>query len=120
MTTIEKMAHAIMRFEGYYEGSRSYRNNNPGNLKAAKQIGLINTDDEGHAVFADFRVGWNALVHQLNQACSGASKIYKPWQTLTQFFAIYAEESKYYAQFVATMLGVSTETTLKELKDFKN
>lgn len=59
------LADAIQQEEGYYPGSRSYRNNNPGNLRYVGQAGTTGADSEGFAVFASYQAGYNALVAQL-------------------------------------------------------
>ena len=113
---IQTMALAIQDWEGWYEGSRSWRNNNPGNLKYAGQPGAISKDEEGHAIFDSYQSGWNALIRQLEAAFFGTSKVYKPSFSLYEFFHVYAEaNSENYARAVAAALGVPPETTLAEL-----
>jgi hypothetical protein len=115
---LEKMAAAIMEFEGWYAGSRSQRNNNPGNLKYAGQPGAIGQDDEGHAIFSTFEDGWRALIRQLTAAFTGRSRVYSPEDTLYDFFGKYAEaNSRQYAEFVAGKLGVSADETLASLAE---
>src|SRR5206468_10792525 len=58
-------ADAIQEFEGWHPGSRSYRNNNPGNLKGGGQAGAVGQDDEGHTIFSSYAAGRKALDHQL-------------------------------------------------------
>lgn len=114
--TLENMARAIMDFEGYFGGSVSERNNNPGNLKNAGQAGVIGQDSQGHAIFESFEAGWNALINQLTIAFDGRSRIYNPDMTLFEFFSKYAEaNSTEYADYVANRLGVSPETKLRQL-----
>jgi hypothetical protein len=113
---IEAMARAIQEFEGWYEGSRSWRNNNPGNLKYAGQPGATGQDEQGHAIFDSFQSGWNALIRQLEAAFFGKSAVYSPADSLYSFFHKYAEgNSEEYARFVADYLHVTPETTLAEL-----
>lgn len=59
------LAEAIKQHEGWFPGSRSYRNNNPGNLMYAGQAGAIGADDAGFAIFDSYQDGWNALLNQL-------------------------------------------------------
>ena len=115
MTKIERMAIAIMEWEGYSKGSVSYRNNNPGNIKSAGWAKAVGTDQGGHAVFESFNDGWDTLIVMLTRAASGKSKIYKPDMTFRRFFNIYAEQSVGYAEFVAARLGVSTGKRLEWL-----
>ncbi len=115
-TIYDKIAQAIMEFEGYFEGSVSFRNNNPGNLKYLHQTGSIGVDSQGHAIFETFQDGWNALTRQVMLMFTGRSTIYQPSMTLYEVFKKYAEgNSVEYAQFVATRLGVTPETKLQEL-----
>ena len=115
-SVIEKMAAAIQNFEGWYPGSRSYRNNNPGNLKFAGQGGAVGQDELGHAIFDSYQSGWNALTRQLTLAFTGLSRVYRPTDTLYQFFGKYAEaNSVSYAQTVAAQLGVSPDATLAQI-----
>jgi hypothetical protein len=110
------MAQAIMEFEGYFEGSVSFRNNNPGNLKYRKQAGSTGADSHGHAIFTTFQEGYAALINQIRMMFSGQSAIYQPGMSLYQVFAKYAEgNSLEYAQFVASRLGVSPDNTLQEI-----
>ncbi len=115
---ISRMAAAIKDFEGWAPGSRSYRNNNPGNLRPvgftyAGQTGL---DDEGHAIFDSFESGWAALIHQLTLAFTGRSSVYSPSDTLQDFFFKYAEGNQVpYAEYVAGQLGVTPDTTLQQI-----
>lgn len=113
---IERMAMAIREFEGWYPGSRSWRNNNPGNLKFAGQAGAVATDDQGHAIFDSQASGWAALIHQLTLAFSGQSHVYGPGDTLYSFFGKYAEGNRVqYAEFVAARLGVAPDATLAQI-----
>jgi hypothetical protein len=113
---IDRMAKAIQQFEGWHEGSVSWRNNNPGNIKDTHFPGTVGHDDEGHAIFDSFASGWNALVRKLENAFYGKSTVYLPTFSLYEFFRKWAEgNSREYAEFVATALGVTPETTLAEL-----
>lgn len=113
---ISRMAEAIKSFEGWAVGSRSQRNNNPGNLKYAGQVGAISQDEEGHAIFDSYASGWAALIHQLTLAFTGESHVYSPEDSLYDFFRKYAEaNSAEYAAFVAGQLGVSPDTSLNQL-----
>lgn len=118
--SIEVMARAIMEFEGYFPGSLSQRNNNPGNLIYAGQTGAIGKDDRGFAIFEDFAAGWNALVNQLKLAFENKSRFYNSSMTLLDFFRSYAprrtDNPVAYAAYVAGRLGVTVTTTLEELQ----
>ena len=114
MTRLVSWAMAIMEFEGYHQGSRSYKNNNPGNLKWPD---MKNTDELGHSIFPTFRDGWDALIRQLEMAVNGQSKVYNPEMTLREFHQHYSEKNQTaYAEFVAARLGITSGTKIKELK----
>ena len=113
-TSLEMLAEAIKEFEGWYPHSRSYRNNNPGNLRWSKyQDGSRN----GFSFFNSYKTGWKALLYQLRIAADGRSSVYTPDMTLTTFFETYAPSSdnnhpEEYARFVADQLGVTVDTQI--------
>lgn len=112
---IERMAEAIKTFEGWFVGSRSYRNNNPGNLKLAGQPGAIGQDEQGHAIFDTYDSGWAALIRQIEGAFYGTSHVYSPDDNLFSFFSKYAEgNSLQYAQYVAGQLGIDPNLPFSE------
>ena len=113
---IEKIAEAIKQFEGWSVGSKSYRNNNPGNLKYTGQTGEIGKDTDGEAIFDSYQSGWNALIRQIEMAFTGESAIYSITDNFYTFFSKYAEgNSQQYAEYVASYVGVSPQTTFAEL-----
>jgi hypothetical protein len=115
---IEKMADAIQAYEGWSEGTRSYRNNNPGNLKYAGQSGSTGADADGFAIFPDYDTGRTALLNQLRIAFTGLSHVYSPSDTFYSFFDKYnasGSNSADYAAYVASALGVDPNSTLGSL-----
>jgi len=60
MNPLEAIADAIMEFEGWKPGSRSYRNRNPGNLEHGAKVG-----SKGCDVFPTFVEGYAALLREL-------------------------------------------------------
>ena len=62
---LTRLQAAIEKQEGYYPGSRAYRNNNPGNIKAlgprgkalAAKYGASGVDDQHHIVFPSYEAG---------------------------------------------------------------
>lgn len=117
---ITQWAKAIERMEGYFPGSRSYRNKNPGNFKFVGQYRAIGKDDKGFAIFPSYEIGFDHLCRVLYNACSGVSAVYKPDMTLYSFFEVYAPSSddnypKGYAEFVAKLLNVDPATHIKNL-----
>lgn len=118
---LSTMALAIQEFEGWYPGSRSYRNNNPGNLRwFGSNIpwkGATGVDETGHVIFDCYNSGFNALVYQLRLAFENRSGVYNSAMSLYEFFRKYAEGNQTaYAEYVAKRLGVSPSTTLEDLK----
>jgi hypothetical protein len=116
-SVVERMAEAIKAWEsGGNPSAKSFRNNNPGNLKYAGQAGVTGTDEQGHAIFETFEAGWQALLNQLSIAFTGSSRVYSPDDTLYEFFHKYAEaNSENYAEYVAAALGVSPDTALRNI-----
>jgi hypothetical protein len=89
MTGVEALADAIMQFEGWKVGSRSWRNRNPGNLRdAAAKIG---EDPEGYAIFHSLIGGWSALCDDIEAKVSGHNTHgLGRASTLVEFFRVYA------------------------------
>lgn len=110
MTTIEIFADAVMRFEGWREGSMSWRNRNPGNLRSSKlAVGVV----DGYAVFDTLSIGWLALLQDIQAKCKGAPHTRTslgPNSTIQEFFHVWAprQDSNHpveYAKFVAGELS---------------
>ena len=102
-------AEAIATAEGFYvPGSKSQRQNNPGNLSAGGST----------LVFSDPNAGWQALYTQVNLMFSGGSAYYNPNMTIQQVGYIYADGlhdpqgAANWSGNVASELGVTTTTTL--------
>lgn len=113
-------AEAIKKHEGWFPGSRSRRNNNPGNFKYVGQYTATGKDKDGFAIFPDYETGWKHLKKVLTNAATGKSKVYNPEMTLTEFFKIYApshdnNDPERYASEVAKYIGVEPITKIKEL-----
>lgn len=111
-SVIQKWADAIQNHEGWYNGSRSFRNNNPGNLRVQGDEGV---DKDGFGKFSSYELGRSALEKDL------AAKLVKyPTYTILQIMERYAPSSdgnntQAYAQVVATALGVDVNTKLASL-----
>lgn len=109
--TIEQLAEAIKQFEGWYPGSRSFRNANPGNCKYstkgyAKIYGTVTKDDKGFAVFKTYALGWLYLNNLLKEKCKK-----NPNWTLQDLINEYApasdnNEPQVYANYIATRLNI--------------
>ena len=120
-TKIEQFCLAIQEMEGYFEGSRAFRNKNPGNVKYVEGMKLaIGKDKAGFAVFNSYEDGFTFLKNLVYKACTGQSKIYKPDMTILQFFQKYAPSSDgnyptKYAEFVAGKVALQITNPIKDL-----
>jgi hypothetical protein len=117
--TIENFCLAIQKHEGFFQGSRSFRNNNPGNLRYCEQRLAIGKDKQNFAIFATYQDGFNTLKEMVTRAKNGLSKVYYPEMTLTQWFEKYApsfeNDVDAYAKAVAGALEVSVDYKIKDL-----
>jgi len=115
------IANAIQVFEGWKAGpppSKSYRNNNPGNLRYSSWEAAYNCtgqDSTGFAIFPTYQDGFNALVHLLQTRATQ-----NPGWTIFDLFNSYAPSSDnnnptQYASFVAGHVGIDPNTTLGSL-----
>jgi len=122
---IELMAEAIREHEGWYKGSRSYRNNNPGNFKFNPSgyrsvYGVVGKDKDGFAIFPSCELGWLYLINFLTACATGKSTVFSPSMNMYEFFAKYAPSSdnndpKHYAEVVASKMGVEPSFIIKDL-----
>lgn len=105
---LEAIADAIMRFEGWEPGSRSYRNRNPGNLR--ESVYGTGKDADGYVIFGSVLDGYFALLVDLRDKLSGkTSTELGKYSTLLYFFQVYAPSADHnqpqrYATFVADWL----------------
>lgn len=109
---------AIQNQEGFYPGSPSYQNNNPGNLIAsswtASQPGYVGSDSNGFAIFdtlADGTAAMNALIQ--NYANNGATiqSMMAAWAPAGQG----SNNPNLYAQIVAQAAGVPITTPVADV-----
>jgi hypothetical protein len=110
--TVQTIASTIQQVEGYYPGSLSYSNNNPGNLIYAGQAGATRGAG-GFAQFSTYQDGLDALNNQI-QLYAGRGL------TIQQMMNTYAPASAgnnpaAYANQVAGALGVGPDTALTDL-----
>lgn len=107
---LEPFCLAVRAHEGWYAGSRSWRNNNPGNCRYssvgyAKMYGHVGKDDKNFAVFRDYATGWLYLNNLVKAKISA-----NPSQDFYAFFEVYApsfeNDSKHYAAVVAKACGL--------------
>jgi hypothetical protein len=113
LSRINEFCQLIQTHEGWYEGSRSWRNNNPGNCKFstkgyAKKYGIVSSDMQGFAVFKTKEIGYSYLRNLTQQKMDA-----NPHWNFYQFFEWYApsteNNSKHYADVVA--MGMKTLAT---------
>ena len=125
-----KWAEAIKQHEGWYVGSRSYRNFNPGNFRLTgyiKSLGAMpKGDDKNFAIFPTYAKGWEALLQFLRDARANQLVAYRAYAkkkgrpgsmpTLEDFFNVYApsfeNDSARYAEVVAKSIGVPITTPI--------
>lgn len=115
--TIDTMALAMQQQEGWYAGTPSYRNNNPGNLTYQGQAGSIGADSQGFAIFPDYESGYAALLRQIQLDAGRGFTFY-------QMFTKYLGGDPYgppvapggdpvvYATNVAAALGTTPDNTV--------
>lgn len=124
ISPIDAMADAIMAYEGWKPGTRSYTNRNPGNLKQTDKVQPADTD--GFRIFHDLREGYAALGFELLAKCLGYSKTQvTPASTILQLFETYAPATDHntpaaYARFVTDWMSEAcgiTFTSQSKLSD---
>jgi len=120
---IEALMMAIARHEGWEEpsqknnfrGSRSYRNHNPGNLRASP---FAHSVQDGYAVFRNDFVGYMALHWDLMQKARGNTVTgLNAKSTLRDLFYVWAppadnNDTEAYIRNVEKLTGMPASTTL--------
>jgi hypothetical protein len=120
---VDAIAQAIAVAEGYYakgmhDGrSLPFRLNNPGALKkpALGARALPTWKDTGIVHFPTKEMGWAALRHQVRGILTGASRIYRPSDTVALVGEKYAEGDVNWGLNVAAMLGVPPTAPIEDL-----
>ena len=122
---LEAIADAIMAYEGWKPNTRSYRNRNPGNLRASTLA--IGQDADGYCIFGSFSAGYFSLLKDLAAKVRGHTRHgLSLHSTLLDLFDVYAPAADHnwprlYALFVARRLAktygqpVSVATTFYDL-----
>lgn len=116
MTRLESLCDAIKEYEGWHFMSRSWRNNNPGNLNWSK---FQSGHDGKFAKFDSFAAGWLALWFDLFCKCTGKTRTgLGPESTLIDLFEVWAPREDNndpfaYANWVAEKLNIPITTKLK-------
>lgn len=107
---LSPFADAIAKAEGFYiSGSRSQRNNNPGDFILAPPASNYTSKSDGtYAVFDNPQDGWQALEDQLDLIRRGASNNYQITMTFLQMAKAYSPDGfQNWANNVATALGAN-------------
>jgi hypothetical protein len=131
MNSIEALADCIMSFEGYNppwrgykNGSPSWRNRNPGNLRTSPYSNA--QDDKGYCIFGSLSTGFEALVFDLKAKFNGSHGLTQQ-NTLHDLFSIYApvldsNDPTQYSRVIAAWINevynietVTPETTLEDI-----
>jgi hypothetical protein len=113
------IAATIQQMEGYYPGTASYINNNPGNLMYVGQAGATKSPS-GFAVFPTYDDGYQALIAQIqNYANRGLTidqmmNLYAPAPSATCTTACAGNNPTLYANTIATALGVDPTSTVAD------
>jgi hypothetical protein len=107
---LKTFCESIKAHEGWYPGSRSQRNNNPGNCRYSKVgyaavYGKVGRDAQGFAIFRDYTTGWLYLNNLVKEKIRNS-----PLQDFYAFFEVYApsfeNDSRHYAEVVAKGCGL--------------
>lgn len=104
------VANEIQQLEGWFSGSVSQTNNNPGNLMYAGQPGATGQTSAGFAVFPTYQAGYQALLNQIGLDASRGL-------TIAQFAQKYApaqdgNDPTSYAAQIAAATGLSVNDPL--------
>lgn len=123
---LQKLCNAMIEYEGWDpiittkngRGSRSYRNHNPGNLRASP---FSISQDDGFAVFDSDWDGLAAMKWDIIQKAKGNTKTnLGPNSTIRELIYTWAPESdrnnpQRYLEFVLTKTNFSENMKLSEL-----
>lgn len=119
---LNKLCMAIQEYEGWEPGSRSFRNENPGNIDFEHQeFAVLETIPKGYnekpvfACFDTYAHGYGALYDLWERICSGKVQEYTSSMTLETAMQVYNGEGQNsidYAAFIATKLGVPVDTQI--------
>ena len=115
---IRRWALAVQGQEGFYTGSRSFKNRNPGNLKFTaftQSLGATGKDADNFCIFPTYDAGFEALCGFLTLAAQDKLKDYHQARTLQSFTQIYANPppDHPYAENVANDLNCTVFTRIE-------
>jgi hypothetical protein len=116
MFAIDAFADAIMQFEGWHIGSRSWRNRNPGNLRPTSDLQA--RDADGYRIFISLAQGYSALMNDLEVKCGGySSHKLTPQSTILDLINVYAPAGDAnnptdYTKFICKATSASLNRTI--------
>ncbi len=123
---LEAFADAIMQEEGWYgpsalhpQGSRSWRNRNPGNIRSGHRMTTV--DSAGYAQYKTLCDGYQDLLDDLNAKFTGRTTTgLGPDSTIQQFFEVYAPSADHnqpdsYARYVANFISLALGKPISSL-----
>jgi hypothetical protein len=111
---VTRIAVAISEMEGYIKpGSRSERQNNPGNLRSWGRTPIV----DGFANFPTPAEGWAALRRQVAKNVGRGLTLYEFFAGKPKVYPGYAPDadgnrSRHYAEFVASRVGIPADVPL--------
>jgi hypothetical protein len=125
-TKLSQFMEAIATYEGWFlpwekglpNGSVSFRNNNPGNLRSSV---FESTKKDGFSVFRNDMIGWLALQFDLIQKAKGNTVTsLNGMSTLSEFCEVWAPEADNnnparYAEFIKSFCKLDDNFRLKDL-----
>lgn len=114
MTPVEALADAVMQFEGWRAGSRSWRNRNPGNLRPYSSNQPV--DGQNYRVFESLSDGFLALTEDLEAKFAGSHGLTHN-STLLDLLNVYApagdaNNPSEYTQFVCLWTSKALNRTI--------
>ena len=121
ISKLDVWCEAIKTHEGWFPGSRSYVNRNPGNIKFVGQKKAVGKDGGGFCIFATYADGYQELKDMLVRAATPPdSATYQANMSLQDFFRRYApagdnNDPDRYAEAVAKKLGVGVGVPISSL-----
>jgi hypothetical protein len=118
-SALSALAAAIKTQEGWYPGSLSFRNNNPGNLRYVGQAGAV-PGEGGFAKFPSEAAGDAALQNQIVlDASRGTDAAGRPVVTVADLIESWAPSSENdtgaYISSVVTQTGFPADASLNDL-----
>jgi hypothetical protein len=121
MGLAENIADFIQQQEGWFPGSRSYRNNNPGNIwddvipgvKPKRIWPQYQIDSGGFLILPDYQTGYNLMLSQINIKMGRGesfSQLVNEWDSSDP-----ASTRALYVSNGVAALGIDPDTPLNQL-----